>query len=458
MNMEEVMINEGGIRLGQVLRLLFGHIKMFVIVGLITLLTTFGALMAYVSLSGDYESRFTYKVAGLTSDTYIDGSRFDVRDLLTSSKLSKYISSNEALSSLNASDIYYAGGVKSFEKIVPVLEEGEAAPNQIENEFSIVLDHSMFTKEQAAALAEAIASEPIEITLELISRARYDMYLRLFDEDTNYADKVSHLISQLTLLEKKYNELISSFGDVYLDSGYYGGEGEEYYLDGFKVSDAQLQMSSFFKSNSLYSLESELALCGYIDESGIDEYRIVVENKKERLSRELLVLQAKLDSIIALRDSLVDKAVGTSLQTTELAAYNEEIVRLAGEIEDVKEELFLTDIMIANLEEITHDETYLDSAEDFDRRLMRSKEKLEIFTGIYSDIEKTVHSSNCVVYFKQNDIVFKSDKLNLLTIIGISFAAAILLPILINLVWGLGSYINSYNAGKTKEEEGEKGS
>ncbi len=447
---------DNGISFSKVIKVLFGHPKIFIIIACYVLVSCIIGLCVYSNLNQDYECDFSYNVTGITqkgtleegevfTPAYIDGSNFDVRDLITLEKLEKYKASSEALSGLDMNVVSSSDAIKNISM------DGNGV-------VSLVLKSASFSTVEATALAKAVANEPIEITKTLADKMTYDSKLRLFDSATNYEDKVAYLIDQQILLEDNYAALMSVYGDVIIPTGYYGAENNpDYYLDGKKISDIIVSLREYAYTHPLRIMEEELTLFGYIYDPGAEQYSISLKNKKARLERDLAMTQAKLDNIIIQRNDLVDRAQGTMLQTAELAEFNSEIVLLSNQIEDIREEIALNEKRINNLDVASRTDEYNAGVESFNNRLNEGRINLEKLIKIYSAVAKRVIVESASVYFSTGSVIYSTNTLSFGLIVGISAGVAIIIPILVNIVISIVEEVKQKNgksncAGKKEEK------
>ncbi len=452
----------------KVIKLLFGNPRIFVIAAVAAFVVCVISVSIYSGLVKEYEGFFMYKGVGLSNETvgggenvsaYLDGSKFDVRDLITLEKLEKYKAENEELSSLDMSALYNGGNIKSFEyevvyKEIPAAVSGQETPAvQGTAGYKLVMGTKGISLEQARVLARAIANEPVAVTKSIISQTKYNNYLTLFDGALNYEDKVDYLTSQLELLQNRYNYIIGRYGDMYLPNGYYGAEDPAYYLQDVRISDSLLMMNEYFQSHSLTSMRNELVLNGYIQDSGIVQYTKILQNERDTLNRELALATAKLTSLVALRNDLVDRSLGTTLQTAELASYNTEIVALSNSIEDIKDKIELNGIMLNNLDTAGRSEQYVANVAAFDLRLEESAAKLREFTTLYTEIERYVCKTNCSVYYESNSVIKTVDKIGIIYVVAFGIAAAIIVPVILNIGIAIARTVSKKEDAEAEKKE-----
>lgn len=423
------------IYLSQVIEVIFGNVKVTAIIAAAILVVFTVFLYVFSSISKEYECVFSYNVTGLTNTTYLDGSKFDIRDVGSLDSLNEYKQQDSSLSSINFERVYHSDDIK-ITTIVAEQEESEKeqeVKKELPNSYSINLKCTAFSKQEALALVIAMSEKPINDTMAIIDGTSYLNNLTHFESAKTYGDKIDYLLNQIELLTSKYEEIIENYGDVLIDGANVKVNANDSNASK-KVSEYMLDMLAFFRNNSVEDLEMELALSGYIKEDNIEDQRIVLVKKNEQLRRSLNLLIAKLDSIVDLRDSLVDRATGTSLQSLELETYNIEIVKLTDEIENTREEIALSDIMIANLDEASRDPEYATNLVIFDNKVSLAKDSVEYYTKQLTNIEKTVCRENCKVYYEKGAMLNTVGGLSLLSIFGISVLGAIIIPIIFNLL------------------------
>lgn len=448
-----------GVTLSQVIDVVIGNIKRFLIIAAAVFIVCFIALYLYKRTTVDYEALFSYDISGPSKDAYIDGSRFDTRDLITLEKLNKYKAEHEELASLDMEAVFYGNAIKSI-KYETTYKKNENKVNDEDADyilekagFKVILNESYFTKEQATTLVKAIAEEPISVTKSLIEKSNHKNYLRIYSASKNFESKIENLMKQKEVLASGFDGMMYLYGDVYLENGYYGEEGNAaYYLEDLKISDVKLMMSEYFQGYSLDDLQTELSLAGYIDPLGVSEYRLSLETQKKEIQRQIAINESKLNRLMDQREALVQSTTGTSLYTTELGVYNEQIVRISLEIEDQKAKEALIDISITALNDSLNDPEYIAKVADFENRLTQIYNELDYLTTLYTNVEKKVRSERCNIYYDTNSVVSTTSSFKMSAVLLISVGAAIIVPILVNLVISIDKATKANKNKKEKEE------
>lgn len=419
---QELYEEEEGIRFSEFLSVLFGRKLLLLIVAVSTFLVASGAIFLMNGLTSTYEGLYNYYVASLADGAYIDGSRFDVRDLVTLNKLEKYKSENPELSKLNMEKVYYNGVIQSLRYEV-FYKKNENKLNEEDDDyvvdksgFYIVLTKRALSLTQAQTLTKAIANEANIISQQIVEEADYTQYLKLYTTSRIYENQIAYLEAQLDLISSKYDNLIRNYGDVVLSNG-------------SRISDVNLQMLEHFQNVSFSSLRSELASNGYVKD--YTDYDIQIKKEIEALEREKNVDILKKQELINQRDALLSAA--GSLYSVELAAYNEEIIDLSNRIFDIDEEISLLQLKLDNMHREDTDPDYAADLAGFNERLTDHFNSLKQMTEEYSNIEKEAVKKYSIVYFDKNSIVESKNGIKILMFLAIAAGASVVVGLVVNL-------------------------
>ena len=426
-NQQPIIINQPeqqGISLFEFFGVLFGRKLLLLIVTVALFVTSGAAILVYNNSKSTYEGMYDYYVSGLADGKYIDGSRFDVRDLITLDKLQQYKEEHEELSKLNMEDVYYKGVIESL-KFEVTYKKNETKMNDEDNEYvidkagyKIVLTKKALSLKQAQVLTKAIAEEANVISQQIVDNADYTQYLTLYKQSNNYDQQIEYLSAQYTTIYNKYTNLIEQYGDVVVK-------------DGQKLSDIQLQMQEYFQNISFDSLKQELNYNGYV--KTYEEYEIQIAKQIEALNREKAVAQQKKDELINQREQLVNAAAAGQLQTLELTAYNEQIIALTNRIFDIEEEVKLLQLKLDNKGKAETDDAYKLDMQLFESKLLSHYNKLDEMTKNYTNLEKDVVKKYSLVYFDSNKIVEKKNGIKLIAWLAVAGVSSLAIAMIVNL-------------------------
>lgn len=434
-----VVEEQPGISFLDLMGVLFGRKLLLLIITLSLFLVSSAGILWLNRQKSTYQAMYNYYVSGLSEGTYIDGSRFDVRDLVTLEKLNEYKEKYSKLSDLDMDDVYYNGVIKSL-KYETFYKENDHKMTERDVDYivdkagyRIVFNKNAISKTHAQVLAGAIAREANVITQQIVENSDYSQYLTLYSQSKIYEKQINYLQSQYDLIYGKYSNLIGQYGDVVLSNGK-------------RLSDIQLQMQEHFQNVSFASLSSELAYNGYVKD--YTDYTMQLEKQKEALTREKKVDEAKKTELINQRDQLL--AAAGSLYSVELSAYNDQIISLTNRIIDIDEEVELIDLKLTNQGREETDPDYKEDLDEFKGKLEDHFNKITEMTTEYTTIEKEVVKKYSIVYFDSNSIVTSVNGISVIKFMAIGLFGSFFIGLLVNLC------LDGKKLAKKKEEEKEE--
>lgn len=459
-----------------IIRLLLGNKWLYLLLaGIFTVVSVF-SLIIYNDYSKNYVSFFDYEVAGFLvsrdehgkiTATFVDGSKFDQRSLLTKDKIEKYVASDERLSGLDAEELYYDGGVRALEytTLFKTAEGGSTErtdPDAVEKPgYKLILSGTKLRFNEAVALTECIANEVLEISREKILSLKYDRYLNLYAHSNSFSDQADYLHSCVEFLEESYDKLIEEYGDITVKAGQYGGDGPMYYLEKQTVSDIKDQMSRYFINSDIDALKSEIELNGYIDEDAAS-YISQLKAKVSSLNRVIQVNTGILDSLVAQRDDLIASAAGVSIESLEISAYNQEIIALTKMIAEDREQVEKANLSLSKLDvsSMTQEEyeEYSAKLEAFKAEIGGLFDALVVYTNQYAAVSREIMLENVNVYFDNSQVVAREGGIGTKAILAVSLAVGIFGPMIFNLLVSAfrvaeGRSLIRRRASKKKETE-----
>lgn len=290
-NQENVHQVSQQISFADVMVVLFGRIRLLIIVTLVTFICSCVFIFWYSKKTSTFEGMHNYNVTCLTEGKYIDGSTFDIRETITLEKLKEYQSQHEELKTLDMKKIYDSGAIESyrFETImreIPGIDSSLGSKKEYEvhkRGYRIVIKGQYLTYEQAVTLVKAIANEPNVKINNIINQTNYTSYLELYEKSNVYDDKLDYLMKQLALIEDNYSNLIDNYSDIYLK-------------DGRRLSMVKLAVENHFKNYPLGVLVNKLVYKGYVYD--YDEYMEQLVAMKEYYTREKTLSTNKRDDLV----------------------------------------------------------------------------------------------------------------------------------------------------------------
>lgn len=415
---------EPGVTVFDFFSVLFGRKILLAIITAALFISSAIGIVVFNRGASTYEATYSYSASGLAEGKYIDGSRFDARDLISLDKFKKYGEENDELKELNMEKIYREGVVQSFEHEITYKanenKKTEEDPSQIvdKDNYKIVLKKSLLTMSQAQALTKAIAEEVNKVSQQIVDNADYNQYLEFYNTYPVFDYQVDYLEAQYELLDEKFANLIAEYGDVFVNSSK-------------KISDIQLQMEVYFTTNSFESLKSELNYNGYVKND--ESYSMELKEQINALTREKNLDISKKDDLSAQRDALLNAASTGSLNTVELTAYNEEIIKLSNQIHDTEEEISILNSKLSNIGKEETDPVYAEKLHQFEAKLQKYYEKLTDMTNDYSTYERSVVRKYSTVYYEHNSVVIVKSAFSTIVALTIALGASFVVALLVNL-------------------------
>ena len=430
------------------LKVLFGRKVLLLIVTVSLFALSSLAILILNNQMSTYVGSFDYNTENFSNGSYLDGSRFDIRDFITLEKLNQYKAEHSELKKLNMEKIHAGNGIVSlthevrYEENKDKKSEDDSNYVRIDEGYKIVLRKAYLSGTEARVLTEAIAKEALAVSKNIVNNSNYSQYLSFYEKSTVYDRQIEFLDQQYRLLDSKYNTLLSLYGDVTLSSGQ-------------RVSDARTELKEYFqseayasiqadeakKSNSkeeavdkgasalLAALKSELDYNGYVkDYTG---YSMQLEKQKDSLTREMNVASAKKQELVNQRDALINTA--GNLNTLELTAYNDAIIELSNNIIDLNEQITLINLKISNKGRETTDPDFASDLNAFKEKLQKCYSSLKTMTEEYQAIEKEVVENKTVTYFENNSVIEKENALKIYLFIPLALVGSFVVALFVNL-------------------------
>lgn len=416
------------------LKVLFGRKILLLIVTASLFVFSSLAILLVNNRASTYVGSFNYSVSNFSQGSYLDGSRFDIRDFITLEKLNKYKSEHKELENLNMEKIHLGNGIVSL-TYETTYQENKNKKSADDNDYilayegyEIILKKGFLSGTEARVLTEAIAREALSVANDIADKADYSQLLSFYEKTSIYDRQIDYLNQQYQFLYNKYDSLIKVYGDVTLQSG-------------LKISDARVALKEYFNADSftgaksddqsayLSLLKSELDYNGYVKD--YENYSIQLEKQIDSLQREKNVADLKKQELISQRNTLL--TASDSLNTVELTAYNEEIIKLSNRIIDIDEEIALVNLKLANKDREKTDADYASDLNLFKAKLQNCYTALTEMTASYQEIEKEVVKNNTVVYFKNNSVVEKQNAIKVYFFIPIALVGSFVVALIVNL-------------------------
>ena len=454
--MEENRIEneENTITLKGIIKVLLGNKWLYLIMAAFFLVVGAVGISIYSSRRIEYVTFYDYDVAGFSTlvdesgnvnSHYIDGEKFDPRSLVTVDKINEYFAANEELKSLDANSLYKRNLIKSFGYTVKYKKNDHKKDDKdaeyIEDKrgYELVLDSRLISKDQAKLLSASIANEVIRVSNIKIDKIQYHSFLNYYDNTYNYPEKIASLSSGIGYIKDLSDGLISTYGDVLLKEGKYGGEDEKYYLDSKTISNWKKDLEIVFDSYYVDSLYSELEVNGYISTNSL-AYVASLKTAIANLNREIASNESVLQDLKNQRDILV-ASIGSNatIESVEIGEYNTEIIALTKKIAEQKDTVDLYELQLEKLDtsSFTQEQldTYMENISNFDTKLQNIRNDLEFYTNQYEAIAKQTMKNDSCVYFDSPDVVSTRGEIKTVVIAGASIGIGVFGPMVVNLAF-----------------------
>lgn len=424
MQYDNIDENNGGITLGQLFSVVFGRkILLAVITVVILIVGTLGYKFMISDPSEQYQARFEYNIQGFENSTYIDGSQFNYRELISYDNLLAIKESNPDFSSINVEKLCDNNAIK-IDLVTEYTTIGSNTTNEISAQYyKITVYKSYFSsKKQARNFIEEICLQPLNITKKLTTETDYTTNLINFDSSVAYENKITYLQNQLDFLNKKYEALIDFYGDVQ--------------YEGKKLSNILSEVNIYFENNSLDNLYQEAIQNGYVNG---DAQKSQLETEKATLLDEKKLNTNTIAALTAERQSLIDSVsnMSSGLQNLDLSVYNQKIAELTirnSEI-DYQIEVINRKLGIINQDgvEVPNTTTNKSTLEQFVTKLNESKLKMEEFTNIYTEAERQVITEYSKVYYHANSIIIQSEGTSIALVAACFLVVGVVVGCVVNL-------------------------
>ncbi len=439
-------INE--LTLGDILRAVFcKKILMLIIVAVITLVGTLSIVYGVDKSRQIYTARFNINAIDLEdSGTYIDGSNFDYRNIISLANLNKVKESDEKFKGINTEGIVASGAISITQKTFydeDILEAEKKAVIK-EQYYEITLTKgSISNASLAKEFIESLVDICITDSVAKVEALDYTSNLFSYDTSNKYDAQIEYLQNQYDFITEGYEDLISNYGNVLSND--------------INLTSYNKKVQKYFEENAFSSLKNELNQYGYIKDydqtgrtystavnSGVDSYKVG---------------KLKLDQLIAQRDEILNKysSMGGSIENTGLDTIYVQIADLSTQLEDTKQNIrinlrrlannyaqgqleteFAEALSIVGLADATtiYAEIARGDKAAFEVNLAEFRAQLAEFTNEYKVVIKNVVSTCSEIYYKDASVIVVSGGLGKTKALLISFVAGLFIACVVNLILG----------------------
>ena len=448
MNEQQNCPQEITISIGDILSAVFCKKLIMLIVTLaITLVGVLGIKFIVDRPKEVYTAGFHLNAIDLEkSGTYIDGSNFDYREIISLEHLEKAKEFDSRFAKIDANKLLATGGINISLKDV-YDEEAKATEKKAvvkETYYQITLKKtSISNKDIARDYVKTLVNLAILDNIAKTETMDYTSNLTSYDSSNRYDAQITYLENQFNMIINGYNSLVANYGNVTSSNK--------------TLSEYKSAVQTFFNELTFANLKSDLDQYGYIKdyEQNGRVYYTSINNNVDTYN----TTKSKLDKLIAQRDEVLNKysTMNGTIENTGLDAIYNQIAELTTQIEDIKRTILVNlrrlagnytqaqleeefDEALAILELTNADSIYASSAkgneEKFKSDLARFRVKLNEYTNEYKKVSKDVVSTYSAVYYKDSAVVELDGGLGLVKSFLISVVAGFMIACIVNLVLG----------------------
>jgi len=411
---------ENGVSLVHVLRIAFRRWNLLLIIMAVVFIAGFIGIQAFYNRGKvTYTTTFEYDIVGLSDGKYIDGEKFDYRELISLNALNEVKNSDDKFKSVKVEQMVENGDI-SISQIVAT--DDNKNPENL-GYFKIQFLARYFDNaKQAKDFAAALIVKPVTLTKEKLDTLDYYDNINLYNQALILETKIGYLKKQLELLDSKYDKLIADYGDTMYNQAL--------------ISTYKNEQDLYFINNSLDSLNVEIEEAGlainnadYLNTLNASVYNL--NKEKEANTEKINKLQTKVNELLA-----QVQGSGT-LQSAEISAYNTQIADLTSRNVDIDVELEITNRKINNLELDTTSAEYTQYKTDLDAFIAKIdsyKDKLKNYTDKFVEIQKSVVVSNCITHYAKSSVIETTGGLSTLISIVLCLVIGLVLGCIVNLI------------------------
>ena len=443
----ENYMQDDALTLGDIFNALF--CKRIIMLVITFVITVFGVL--YISLAIDrprevYTAEFHLNAINLeNAGVYIDGSKFDYRDIISLENLNKAKDSDSKFLKINTNALATGGiNIERVEKIETEKNQQDEKVEGKESFYKITLKRTAISdiglaREYVKSLVNLIVKENITKTETM----DYTSNLASYDSSNRYDTQIGYLRNQFNLIISGYDNLISNYGNVISNNK--------------NLTNYSKAVQVYFNDYTFANLESELEQYGYIkdyNQNGRVYYTAVNNNVDSYKVNKL-----KLQQLIVERDEILDKYANmqSTIENTGLDSIYNQIAELNKSLEDIRhsirvnlrrvashytqdelKEEFAEALSILELNDVS--KIYSDNSrgdeETFKANLSRFRDKLTEFTDEFKVVSKDVVSTYSTEYYNNSSVVELSGGLGFVKATLISFVIGFVVACIVNLILG----------------------
>ena len=457
---------EEGMTFGEIISLLFKRKLLVLIITLVVgLIGTLAILLIYNRSKNQTTVNYYYVDTVINSGDYSNGEKFRNEDLISLETINEVIKSKEKYKGLDAEKIH--DNVK-IQKVTLAEADGKTDSTKIlTNEYyQLTIPAKLVdNKEIAKAFFMDLVSYPINKNETIITEINYKQILDRFAEAKTYDEKFTYLDSAIADLEKRYNNIITTYGDVlYTDS-----KGVSKLLSE-RLKDIQLTIEE--KNLGVY--KTSTADYGLV--LSYEYTKPLLQNQLNNLNEQVKLVNNKYTAIKEQYDKIIEmykdpenKTTVWSLETQDLIAQmnnlNLQKIELNYQIEKIglkyenetATNVYYGDAGVISERVYNELETPEEKANYYSLNISAYKTRMEnVLTGTYDYVSSELDTVKEIDLF-YNDVdrsVYYVDQEVMTVKGGLSTIIAIVLSLVIGLVVGcIVSFALSYGDFKVKKEK-----
>ncbi len=423
--------------------------KKIIFIAVLAVITLIGSLClnyAYDKEQQIYTTRFNLNAYDLEDGIYIDGSKFDYREIISLANLNKAKASDEKFEGIDTEKIVQSGSISItlntiYDQDVMNTEKKTVVREQY---YEIKINRSVIGNEKLAReFVDTLVNIPIKENAQKNEEADYNSNLVSYDASNRYDAQIEHLLAQLDMINTGYETLIENYGNVV--------------SNGTNLTGYSKKAQTYFNEYAFANLQGELNQYGYIKdyEQNGRIYYIAIINDIDQYK----VGKLKLDQLVAQRDEVLNKyaQMGGTIENTGLDTIYVQIADLSTALEDYKQNIRINLRRLASKYEKTALETefaealtildmpdatkiYADiekgNEAEFKANLALFREKLGEFTEEYKNVSKDVVSTYSTVYYKDSSVIVVSGGLGPVKDFIISLVLGFVIACVVGLILG----------------------
>ncbi len=406
--------NEEGLSLLQLIKVALKRKWVWIVSTLAFLLIgTLGVHFIYNRQSEEYNASFYYDIPSLERGTYLNGAKFDYREIFSEDNLKRIQDENQ--------EDFASIDIKNLADEVKLVRNSEVNnQNEITYSYNLSVPKKYFVSfNQGRDFIEKMIYTPYDLTLKYAEEMDYSATLNLLDQIKDFDSQVEILNNQLLILEEAYLHLENDYSNVLVESS--------------------LRINDYAKILNLRISEDEIkALLSMIRKDGIinpndSEYVSKLELQKEALTQEKAANDEQIKSLNAAIDDQLQKAQANGLTEVNLDAYYQKIAELTSKNAEIDVELTIIDSKLAH----ENDET-----QDYKNKVAKVTQMIASYRSILSDetkqfenVQKVVATNFSLVYVNnETDIIDEDGGMNIILAMVIFALLGFVIGACINLV------------------------